>query len=63
MTTNTLYETLRSLKLYGMLERLREYENEKSSDNLAREDWLLELLKAEGAMRKARSINYQLGEA
>ena len=63
MTTNTLYETLRSLKLYGMLERLREYENEKSSDNLAQEDWLLELLKAEAAMRKARSINYQLGEA
>lgn len=63
MTTNILDETLRSLKLYGMLERLREYGNEKSSDNLAREDWLLELLKAEAAMRKARSINYQLGEA
>lgn len=63
MTTNILHETLLSLKLHGMLERLREYESEKSPEKLTRQNWLLALLEAEAAMRKARSINYQLGAA
>jgi DNA replication protein DnaC len=63
MTTDTLHETLFSLKLHGMLERLREYESEKSPKKMSHQNWLLMLLKAEAAMRKARSINYQLSTA
>jgi DNA replication protein DnaC len=63
MTTDTLHETLISLKLQGMLERLREYESEKSPKKLSHQNWLIMLLKAEAAMRKAKSINYQLSAA
>lgn len=58
-----LQDELKSLKLYGMLERLKEYELEKPQKKQSHQHWLAMLLEAEAATRKARSINYQLRSA
>lgn len=55
-----LQETLKALKLSGMLERLVEYEESRPAETMTRHDWLRMLLDAEQLTRKIRSINYQL---
>ena len=63
MINQPLQETLRALKLSGILDRLVEYEQAKPSKRLSHQDWLMMLLQAEQATRQARSIHYQLSEA
>lgn len=58
-----LQETLKSLKLSGMLERLVDYEASSPIEPITRHDWLAMLLEAEQLTRKTRSVNYQLSVA
>lgn len=60
---HTLQGTLKSLKLYGMLERIGHEDNVKSPPHLSHHDWLMQLLEAESTHRRARSISYQLSAA
>lgn len=56
-------DLLEKLKLFGMLNALIEHEQTKPQKKLTHAQWLLKLLQAEQAQRKARSINYQLNAA
>jgi len=58
-----LQETLKSLKLSGMLACFTEYETSQPSETIPRYEWLSMLLEAEFLARKTRSVNYQLSVA
>jgi hypothetical protein len=63
MSFTKLAESLKSLKLQGMLERLTTYEESKPTEKLTHYDWLSMLLEAEQTTRTIRAINYQLSVA
>ena len=63
MTDISLVDGLKSLKLHGMAEAIPELKQSLRQGTLTPEKWLQELIKAEGAERKARSISYQMGAA
>ncbi len=63
MAETSLIDTLRTLKLHGMADTISDLSQSLRQGTLAPEKWLEELMKAEIADRKARSINYQMGAA
>jgi DNA replication protein DnaC len=63
MSYTKLVDSLRLLKLYGMADALTELNQHAGFNQLTKEGLLNELLLAEMAERKVRSINYQMGSA
>lgn len=63
MTSTALIETLKALKLYGMVDALEDLEPLVRQGSLTPEKWLEQLLNSEMLDRKARSISYQMGIA
>lgn len=63
MSYTKLVDTLSLLKLHGMAEALTELNQRAGFNQLTKEGLLNELLLAELAERKVRSINYQMGMA
>lgn len=63
MVGPSLMEALKAVKCHGMAEAIAELSHSLRKSTLTPEKWLEELVKAEIADRKARSISYQLGVA
>jgi DNA replication protein DnaC len=63
MPHTDLLDKLKALKLYGMAEAFGPVIETALQQQLSPTDWLLQLLEAEMAERKARSIRYQLSIA
>lgn len=63
MVDISLIDGLKSLKLHGMAEAIPDLNQSLRKGSLTPEKWLQELIKAETAERKARSISYQMGVA
>ena len=63
MERHELLTTLRSLKLHGMVEVFDEVVTQGIRRNVAIQEMLMALCRAEAAERKAKSISYQMGIA
>jgi len=63
MSDTSLIDTLRSLKLHGMADTISDLSQSLRQGVLTPEKWLEELMKAEVADRRVRSITYQMGVA
>ena len=63
MVSSSLIGALKAVKCHGMAEAIAELSHSLRKSALTPEKWLEELIKAEIADRKARSISYQLGIA
>lgn len=63
MSDTSLIDTLRSLKLHGMADTISDLSQSLRQGTLTPEKWLEELMKAELADRRVRSITYQMGVA
>lgn len=63
MSYTNLIETLRLLKLHGMAQAFTDLSQQAGFNRLTKESLLDELVRAEHAERKIRSINYQMGIA
>lgn len=63
MERHEILTTLRSLKLHGMVEVFDEVVTQGIRRNVAIQEMLMALCRAEAAERKAKSISYQMGIA